>query len=151
YRYIGMDHFALPEDELSRAFDAGTMQRNFMGFTTRAGADLIGMGISAIGFIEGLFAQNTKKLPVCESALESVDFPIERALRLSAEDLLRQDVIAQLMCRDHIDKRAIEARHGIEFDAAFADELRRLEPMVTDGLLTIDPDSLDLSFLGRLF
>lgn len=151
YRYIGMDHFALPEDELARAFDEGTMQRNFMGFTTRAGADLLGMGVSAISSLGDLYTQNVKKLPHYSGAIEQGQFALERGLWLSADDLVRRDVIAGLMCRDHVDKRAIEVAHGVEFDAYFADELARLEPMIADELLTVDAEGLHLTFLGRLF
>ncbi len=151
YRYIGMDHFALPDDELAVAYDEGTMQRNFMGFTTRAGADLIGMGVSAISSIAGMDVQNVKKLPQYDRALDDGLFPIERGLMLSEDDLIRRDVIAALMCRDHIDKSRIERRHGIRFDEYFSDELRRLEPMVRDELLTVAGGTIDLTFLGRLF
>jgi oxygen-independent coproporphyrinogen-3 oxidase len=150
YRYIGMDHFALPNDELARAYDEGTMQRNFMGFTTRAGADLIAMGVSAIGGIDGLYVQNVKKLPRYRRALAAGRFPVERGFLLSRDDRIRRDVIGGLMCRDHIDKREVEARHGIVFDEYFAEELRRLTPMLEDGLLTVSADSLDVTFLGRL-
>jgi oxygen-independent coproporphyrinogen-3 oxidase len=151
YRYIGMDHFALPGDELARAFDEGTMQRNFMGFTTRAGADLVGLGVSSIGSIGGAFAQNVKKLPRYGAALAAGEFPTERGLLLSDDDLVRRDVIGGLMCRDHVDKREIEARHGIVFDEYFKDELARLEPLIKDELLTVGAEALDLTFLGRLF
>ncbi len=151
YRYIGMDHFAQPDDELAIAYDEGTMQRSFMGFTTRAGADLIGMGVSAISHVTNLFAQNVKKLPRWDGPLGEGCFPIERGFLLGPDDLARQDVIGRLMCRDHVDKRAIERAHGIRFDEYFAAELERLEPMVEDELLTISPDALDLNFLGRLF
>ena len=151
YRYIGMDHFALPEDELARAFDEGTMQRNFMGFTTRAGADLLGLGASSIGSVTNLYAQNVKKLTDYRALLEAGRLPVERGMRLSADDLLRRDVIAGLMCRDRVDKREIEARHGVNFDQYFASELERLQPMIADELLEAHGDALALTFLGRLF
>jgi oxygen-independent coproporphyrinogen-3 oxidase len=150
YRYIGMDHFALPDDELARAYDEGTMQRNFMGFTTRAGADMAALGVSSIGYLDGLFVQNVKKLTKYGEALAVEEFPVERGKLLSADDHLRRDVIGQLMCRDHIDKREIEGRHGVVFDEYFAEELGRLKPMVDDGLLTLSEESLDVTFLGRL-
>ncbi len=151
YRYIGMDHFALPEDELARAYDEGTMQRNFMGFTTRAGADLVGMGVSAISSIDGLDTQNVKKLPAYERALAAGEFPVERGLALSGEDLLRREVIMAIMCRDRIEKRRIERAFGISFDEHFAGELGQLEPLVADELLTVAGDEIALTFLGRLF
>ena len=151
YRYIGMDHFALPDDELARAFDEGTMQRNFMGFTTRAGADLVGLGVSAIGAPSNLYAQNVKKLTEYRALLEAGRLPIERGLLLSTDDLIRREVIAGLMCRDHVDKREIESRFGIVFDNYFASELERLQPMIADELLEVHENSLDLNFLGRVF
>lgn len=151
YRYIGMDHFALPEDELARAFDEGTMQRNFMGFTTRAGADLLGMGVSAISSVSNLYAQNVKKLPRYEAAVRGGAFPTERGLLLGKDDLIRRDVIAGLMCRDLVDKGEIERRYGVEFDMYFWPEIERLQPMVKDELLRLTADSLELTFLGRLF
>ena len=151
YRHIGMDHFALPGDELARAAEEGTMQRNFMGFTTRAGSDLVGMGVSAISSIDGLDAQNFKDLASYEQALEAGRFPIERGLALGGEDLLRRDVIQAIMCRDRIDKETIEQRHGISFDTHFAEELARLGPMVEDELLNVSGETIELTFLGRLF
>lgn len=151
YRYIGLDHFALPDDELSVAFDRGTMQRNFMGFTTRAGADLVGMGVSGISSIAGLDTQNHKKLKAYERALNAGDFPVERGLLLSSDDLIRRDVIVAIMCRDSIDKREIEQKHGIRFDEYFADELARLAPLANDELLHLDSNAIRLTFLGRLF
>ena len=151
YRYIGMDHFALPGDELARAFDEGTMQRNFMGFTTRAGADLLAAGLSAISWVEGLYAQNVKKLSTYRAALAAGRFPTERGMLLSHDDLIRRDLIQSLMCRDRIDKRDLERRCGIAFDEYFARELERLEPLAKDGLLTNGADSLELTFLGRVF
>jgi oxygen-independent coproporphyrinogen-3 oxidase len=151
YRYIGMDHFALPEDELARAFDEGTMQRNFMGFTTRAGADLLGLGVSAISAPTSLYAQNVKRLTEYRAMLEAGRLPVERGLSLGTDDLIRRDVISGLMCRDHVDKREIEEKYGIAFDEYFESELARLEPMIADELLEVREDALVLSFLGRLF
>lgn len=151
YRYIGLDHFALPEDELSRALDGGTMQRNFMGFTTRAGADLIAMGVSGISSIAGLDVQNHKKLRPYERAIDVGEFAVERGLMLTRDDLIRRDVIAAIMCRDVIDKGEIETRFNIRFDDYFADEIARLAPLAADELLAIDANSIRLTFLGRLF
>ena len=151
YRHIGMDHFALPDDELNRARDEGTMQRNFMGFTTRAGADLVAMGVTAISTVAGLYAQNFRRLNDWGRAIDAGRFATTRGIRLSADDLLRRDLIGALMCGDRVEKQVIERAHGIDFDAYFAPELERLAPMVRDGLLAIDPDALELSFLGRMF
>lgn len=151
FRFIGMDHFARPGDELARAFAEATMQRNFMGFTTRAGADLLGLGVSSISNVDGMYAQNEKKLSRWRAGLEAGRLPTARGRRLTAEDRLRRDVISALMCRDRLEKRSIEAAHGIRFDEHFAAELARLEPLAADGLLRLGPDALELTFLGRLF
>lgn len=151
YRYIGMDHFALPEDELAIAYDENTMQRNFMGFTTRAGGDLLGMGVSSISITEHGFAQNVKKLTQYSKAIDEGKMPIERGMLLSDDDRLRRDVIGSIMCQNLICKRDFEVKYGIKFDEYFANELKRLEPMAEDDLLKIGEDQLELSFLGRLF
>ena len=151
YRYIGMDHFALPDDELAVACDDGTMQRNFMGFTTRSGTDLIGMGVSAISFHGSMYAQNTKKLPKYREAVKRGELPVMRGHVLSPDDLLRADLITALMCRDRIDIRTLEKRHGIEFKEYFSTEIQRLEPLVEDELLQVTESTMELSFLGRIF
>lgn len=151
YRYIGMDHFALPDDELAVACDDGTMQRNFMGFTTRSGTDLAGMGVSAISFHGSMYAQNTKKLPRYRGAVNRGELPIMKGHVLSSDDLLRADVITALMCRDRIDIRTLENHHGIEFKEYFSSEIQRLDPLVEDELLQINESTMELSFLGRLF
>ena len=125
YRQIGMDHFALPDDELARASAAGTLHRNFMGYTTRPAADMVACGVSGIGDVSGAFAQNVKKLSTYYEALDAGRFPIERGYRLDADDRVRRDVIANLMCNFHVDFAATEARQGIEFGAYFARGDRR--------------------------
>src|SRR6516162_7208403 len=121
YRYIGMDHFALPDDQLVRAQEAGGLQRNFMGYTTYAGCDLIGLGVSAISHIGESFSQNFRELKKWETALAAGRLPLWRGLALSADDRVRAAVISQLMCQGVIEVRAIEARFGIDFKAYFAE------------------------------
>lgn len=150
YDYIGMDHFALPEDELAVAFNEGTLRRNFMGYTTRAGSDLIGMGVSSISQVTNMFAQNVKKLTRYTAALQDGRLPTERGFLLSHDDLIRQRVIQDLMCRRTLDKSVIEREFGIDFDDYFAGELQALEPLIQDELLVNTPRSLELTFLGRL-
>lgn len=150
YRYIGMDHFALPDDELAVARDAGTLHRNFMGFTTRAGSDMISLGVSSISFAGGVYAQNVKKLTQYAEAVDAGVLPVERGIRLSPDDHVRHDVIGDLMCRNTLSKSGIGRRHGIDFDEYFAEELESLAPFVEDGLMTIEGDSIGLTFLGRL-
>jgi oxygen-independent coproporphyrinogen-3 oxidase len=150
YRSIGLDHFALPGDELARAYDAGTMRRNFMGLTTRGGDDMVALGATAIGYHDSLYVQNAKKLASHARGVDAGRFPVERGLLLGRDDLVRRDVIERLMCSDRVDMRAVERRHGIVFGDYFAAELERLAPMAEDGLLAIDSDAIRLTPLGRL-
>jgi len=150
YRYIGMDHFALPDDELVRAQEAGGLQRNFMGYTTHDGCDLIGLGVSAISHVGASFSQNFRDLKKWEAALEAGRLPVWRGLALSDDDRVRAAVIGQLMCQGVIDTGAIEARYGIDFAAYFGEALARLKPHVTDGLLRIAPGRISVTPAGRL-
>ena len=154
YVQIGMDHFALPEDELARAVLNRRLYRNFMGYTVKMGTDMIGAGVSSIGDVRGAFAQNVKKLPSYYGALRAGRFPIERGYRLDADDLLRRDVILRLMCNFYLDREEVERRFGIDFGTYFAPELEELrapEGPVSHGFLEIRPDRLDVVGDGRLF
>ena len=150
YRYIGMDHFALPDDELVQAQEAGTLQRNFMGYTTHAGCDLIGLGVSAISHIGESYSQNFRELKKWESALAAGRLPLWRGLTLSADDRIRAEVIGQLMCQGAIDMRAIEARHGIDFAAYFDQALARLRSHLADGLIVVADGRITATGSGRL-
>jgi len=150
YRYIGMDHFALPADELSPAQERGGLQRNFMGYTTHAETDLIGMGVSAISHVGDSFSQNHRDLPSYETSLDEGRLPVFRGLELSPDDRLRADLIQQLMCQGEIQVRALEDRHDIVFETYFADELDRLRPLRADGLVDVEPDVIRATSRGRL-
>ena len=150
YHYIGMDHFALPEDELARAQRAGSLQRNFMGYTTHAETDLIGLGMSAISRIGEHFAQNARELGAYVAAVEADRLPIIRGLTLDADDVLRADLIQHLMCQGEIDKRDLEGRYGIHFDSYFEDALLQLPPLVEDGLVSLERDFIRVTPRGRL-
>lgn len=150
YVYIGMDHFALPGDDLARAQAAGTLQRNFMGYTTHAECDLVGIGMSAISHIGDAFSQNPRDLAGWEVALDHGRLPVWRGRRLDEDDVLRADVIQQLMCQGRIDMGAIERRHGIDFHVYFADSLEQLRPLVDDGLATLDDRHIEATSGGRL-
>ena len=150
YRYIGMDHFALPEDDLARAREAGGLQRNFMGYTTHADSDLIGLGVSAISHIGATFSQNERDLAGWHAAVEAGRMPLWRGLVLDADDLLRADVIQQVMCRGEIDVRATEARHAIEFQTYFASAASALRTLEADGLVAIDPAVIRATARGQL-
>jgi oxygen-independent coproporphyrinogen-3 oxidase len=151
YHQIGMDHFALPGDELARAAAAGTLHRNFMGYTTRPAADMVGAGVSAIGDVAGAFAQNVKKLSTYYAALDAGRFPIERGYRLDADDAIRRQVILGLMCNSEIEFDAFAARTGRRFTEYFSQELTELAagPM-RDGLVWADDRRIALTATGRL-
>jgi oxygen-independent coproporphyrinogen-3 oxidase len=150
YRYIGMDHFALPDDELVQAQEAGALQRNFMGYTTHGGCDLIGLGVSAISHIDDSFSQNFRELKKWEAALAAGELPLWRGLALSADDRVRAAVIAQLMCQGSIDMRAVEADFGINFAAYFQESLAGLQSHVIDGLIMIGDGRITVTAMGRL-
>jgi oxygen-independent coproporphyrinogen-3 oxidase len=154
YQPIGMDHFALPHDELAVAARDRRLHRNFMGYTTRPASDMLGVGVSAIGDVRGAFAQNIKKLPAYYAALDAGAFPIERGYILSHDDLVRRQVIADLMCNFHCASAAIEGRFGLAFESYFASELERLvapEGPVAHGFLRVDGEGLTVTAEGRLF
>lgn len=151
---IGMDHFALPDDELAVAARQRRLHRSFMGYTTRPAPDSVAVGISAIGDVRGAFAQNHKTLARYYQAIDSGTFPIERGYALSPDDLVRRHVITELMCNFHVDRKAVEERFGINFGAYFAKELTRLSALdgpVGDGLLEIDDAALTVTARGQLF
>ena len=150
YRYIGMDHFALPADELAQAQRTGGLHRNFMGYTTHADTDLLGLGVSAISHIGASFSQNLRDLPSWESAVDEGRLPIWRGFELDADDRLRAEVIQSLMCRGEIDIPRIESRHGIVFQEYFRESLRKLQPLAEDGLVTLEPGAVRASDRGRL-
>jgi oxygen-independent coproporphyrinogen-3 oxidase len=152
YQPIGMDHFAVPEDELARAARARTLHRNFMGYTVKPAPDMLGAGVSAIGDVAGAFAQNVKKLSEYYSALDAGRFPIERGYRLSPDDHVRRHVITQLMCNLHLDGGDVSRRFGIDFDAYFARELEELRTgPLADGFLEMGEGRIELTPRGRLF
>ncbi|MGE3103768.1 MAG: oxygen-independent coproporphyrinogen III oxidase [Lysobacterales bacterium] len=150
YCYIGMDHFALPEDELTWAQKRGSLHRNFMGYTTHADSDLIGFGVSAISHIGDSYSQNPRDLPSWEAAIDAGRLPVWRGMELNADDCLRADLIQQLMCRNEIDIAALEARHDIRFSDYFATDLGRLQPLVADGLVEIGENRIRATLRGRL-
>ena len=150
YRYIGMDHFALPDDELVRAQEAGELQRNFMGYTTHAGCDLIGLGVSAISHVGGSFSQNFRELKKWQAALDAGRLPLWRGLTLSADDGVRAAVIGQLMCQGVIDIGRIEQQYAIDLAAYFGAALAQLKSHVADGLVCIADGRISVTPAGRL-
>lgn len=151
YVYIGLDHFALPGDELAVALGEGKLQRNFMGYTTRRGGDMVSLGVSSIGDVAGCYVQNeTKEMPY-EAAVDAQRFAAHRGHELSADDKLRRDVILGLMCNGILRKAEIESAHGIAFDETFTSELAALKPLEDDGLVKLERDALRLTELGQMF
>jgi oxygen-independent coproporphyrinogen III oxidase len=151
YLYIGMDHFAKPGDELAVSQQNRTLHRNFQGYTTKAGADLYGMGITAISGIQAAYAQNHRDIPSWEKAVAERGLATMRGYHLSEEDLLRRAVISRLLCHTVIIKDEISREFGIDFDEYFAQELRRLEPFREDGLILLNRDEIRATWLGRIF
>ncbi|HWN83250.1 MAG TPA: hypothetical protein VNM87_14230, partial [Candidatus Udaeobacter sp.] len=152
YLQIGMDHFALPEDELSRAMASGTLHRNFMGYTTKVASDMLGIGVSAIGDVRGAFAQNQKKLSTYYASLTAGEFPIERGFELSPDDHIRRAVITQLMCNFVLRKEEVARRFGIAFDDYFAQEMAELAAgPAAAGFVELTPDRIEVTPLGQLF
>jgi oxygen-independent coproporphyrinogen III oxidase len=151
YLYIGMDHFALPTDELAVAQQQRTLHRNFQGYTTKAGADLYGMGVSAISSVSGAYAQNSREIPSYQTAAKERGLATMRGYRLSPDDTIRRAVIGRLLCHTVIFKREIEREFGIAFNDYFAAELDRLAEPRDEGLVTLGADEIRVTPLGRIF
>jgi oxygen-independent coproporphyrinogen III oxidase len=151
YVYIGMDHFALPGDELAVAQKNRTLHRNFQGYTTKAGADLYGMGVSAISSIGEAYAQNRKEVPAYQETIASRGIATARGYKLSPDDLLRRTVISRLLCHTVIPKPEIEQQFSISFDEYFAPELETLQESRDEGLVILEPNQIRVTPLGRIF
>ena len=150
YEFIGLDHFAKPDDELSVARREGTLHRNFMGFHTHAGTDMIAFGITGIGDAQGVYLQNHAKLTAWERDVAAGKLPIHRGYRLTDEDHVHGAIIQELMCNGRVG-RAHLAPDGEDWRERFAAEAADLEPMVADGIVDVDADGIRLTPLGRLF
>ncbi|HEY1460482.1 MAG TPA: oxygen-independent coproporphyrinogen III oxidase [Casimicrobiaceae bacterium] len=150
YVYIGMDHFALPADELAIAQREGTLHRNFQGYSTLPDTDLIGLGVSAIGKVGNAYVQNVRTLDEYYARLDAKALPVMRGVALDADDVLRRDVIQRLMCDFRLDTAAIGAEHGVDFGRYFATELAALAPMREDGLVDMCAGAITVTASGRL-
>ena len=150
YVYIGMDHFALPEDDLVRARHDRTLQRNFQGYSTHRRCDLIGLGVSSISAIGPAFSQNAVSTVDYQKIIEGGELPVARGLETDADDRLRADVIQSLMCYDVITFADFSTRLGEPFEVRFADELERLQPLAEDGLVVVDHEGIEVTPQGRL-
>ena len=151
YRYIGMDHFAKPGDELAVSQEKRTLHRNFQGYTTKAGADLYGMGVTAISGFRNAYAQNQRDLATWQAAIHDRGLATMRGYHLSEDDHIRRAVISRLLCHTVISKKEINGDYGIDFDSYFAPELQRLEVPRGDGLLLVSNDEIRATWLGRIF
>ncbi|MDR0958862.1 MAG: oxygen-independent coproporphyrinogen III oxidase [Propionibacteriaceae bacterium] len=151
YTYVGMDHFARPDDELCVAQRDGTLHRNFQGYTTKAGADLLGAGITSIGQIGHAYTQNRRDVDGWRAAIENDELPCFRGIELNDDDVIRQDAIGEILCHTALDKVEFGRRHGIDVDSYFAESLARLKPLADDGLVTLDDDAIRATPLGRIF
>ncbi|HKV06285.1 MAG TPA: oxygen-independent coproporphyrinogen III oxidase [Candidatus Acidoferrales bacterium] len=151
YLYIGMDHFSLPEDELAAAQQNRTLHRNFQGYTTKAGADLYGMGVSAISSVGAAYAQNRREVPAYQTAVSERGIATMRGYRLSDDDRIRRGVIGRLLCHTVIPKREVEREFGITFDEYFAAEIERLGEPAADGLVILKPNEIRVTPVGRIF
>jgi oxygen-independent coproporphyrinogen-3 oxidase len=150
YVYIGMDHFALPDDDLVQARHEGTLQRNFQGYSTHGECDLVGLGVSSISSIGNVYAQSAVTTMEYEALIEGGHIPIRKGIAVDEDDLIRADVIQALMCYDRLDFDDFNASHDIEFRDYFKAELERLPTLATDGLIDLDADSITITPKGRL-
>ena len=150
YLYIGMDHFALPDDELAIAQREGSLYRNFQGYSTHAGTDLLAFGMSAIAMVGPTYSQNIKDLDTWGATLDRGHLPVERGLRLSDEDLLRRHIITRLICDFSLDFAALNRQFNLDFRQHFAASLPALEAMANDGLLHLGAHALTVTPQGRL-
>lgn len=150
YEYIGMDHFALPDDELAVAQRTGELQRNFQGYSTHRSCDLIGLGISSISHIGDSFSQNVVGTASYAEILAQGKLPIQRGLVLNDDDRLRGAVIQQMMCFGYIDFDYFSQKFNIDFTEYFAAELQRLKPLEEDNLITTNTRRVDITTRGRL-
>jgi oxygen-independent coproporphyrinogen-3 oxidase len=151
YDPIGMDHFARPDDELAVAAREGRLERNFMGYTVKPVSTMLGFGVSAIGDLETGYFQNCKKLSTYYSALDAGRLPVERGCLLDDDDLLRRQVIMNLMCNFRVDKAAVSERFDIDFDTYFGPSLERLGDLAEADFVRDSEESIEVRGTGRLF
>ncbi|MBJ7223305.1 MULTISPECIES: oxygen-independent coproporphyrinogen III oxidase [unclassified Brenneria] len=150
YQFIGMDHFARPDDELAIAQRAGELHRNFQGYTTQGDSELLGMGVSAISMIGDNYAQNRKELKHYYAQVAETGNALWRGLQLTPDDCIRRDVIKTLICNFRLSYAAIEADYDINFNAYFAEDMQQLAPLAADGLVEIQESGIIVTPKGRL-
>ncbi len=150
YQFIGMDHFALPEDELAVAQRAGELHRNFQGYTTQGDCDLVGFGVSAISMVGDSYAQNQKELKKYYAQVDELRHAVWKGVSLDADDLLRREVIKQLICNFQLSKSEIEEEFGINFSEYFAEDMQLLKTFIDDELVQNDDETIYVTLRGRL-
>lgn len=150
YQFIGMDHFAKPDDELSRLQNAGQLHRNFQGYTTQPDADLLGLGASAISNIGKSYAQNAVDLKDYYQAMDDNGHAMIKGCGLETDDFIRREVIKQLICHFKLDKKAIESQWDINFNDYFAEDEKLLKPFIEDDLVVLTEDRIEVTAQGRL-
>ena len=150
YKMVGMDHFAKPEDELFKALKKGELHRNFQGYTTKGGADLIGIGVTSIGEVEDAYIQNYKDLKNYEKAIDEGKLPVFRGVILNDEDKIRKKIIMEMMANFSLDIKRLQKETGINFFEKFADEIKEMQEFVDDGLVTISDDKIEVSKTGTM-
>ncbi|ACM93156.1 oxygen-independent coproporphyrinogen III oxidase [Nautilia profundicola AmH] len=150
YIMVGMDHFAKPEDELFKAIEKGELHRNFQGYTTKGGADLIGVGLTSIGETEDVYMQNYKDLKNYEKAVDEGKIPVFRGVILSEEDKIRKYIIMEMMANFSFDIKRFENKFGINFFDKFKDEVKELQEFVDEGLVEITPEKIKVNKTGSL-
>jgi len=151
YVYIGMDHFAWPDDDLAVAKRQGRLHRNFQGYSTQPDSDLIALGVSAIGRVGATYSQNAKTLETYEDLLALGQLPVERGLLLSRDDLVRRNIIMALMCQGHVSIESIEMAHLMDFRKTFASEMVELSEMQDRGLVQLEGDAIHVTEQGWYF
>ncbi|MES9831481.1 MAG: oxygen-independent coproporphyrinogen III oxidase [Candidatus Thiodiazotropha sp. LLP2] len=150
YVYVGMDHFAKPDDELVKAQVDGTLYRNFQGYSTHADCDLIGLGATSIGMVGPSYAQNMRSLDEYYQRIDAGRLAVFRGVTLTQDDLLRRDVITRLICHYTLSITDVEKQWNVDFKSYFANELSGLKEMEADGLLLLKEDAIDVLPRGRL-
>ena len=150
YKMIGMDHFAKPEDELFLAIEKGELHRNFQGYTTKGGADLIGVGLTSIGEGVSHYVQNIKDMRAYEKAIDEGRLPVQRGIKLNEDDILRKSVIMELMANFKLDIKRVEKEFGITFKEYFGDALKELEEFEKEELISIDESHITVSQTGTM-
>jgi oxygen-independent coproporphyrinogen-3 oxidase len=150
YTYIGMDHFAKPDDELTIAMENGTLYRNFQGYSTHAGINLFALGITGIAMLSDTYMQNVKTLKEYYDLIDQDKLPIYRGIILTQDDIIRREVITDLMCNFRLKKDRVEKKFNIKFDSYFSEALDNLDSLQQDGLVELEDEQISVTNAGRL-